>query len=115
MGKEFKKQRSRGVSVLQRHYNWFTHIGYVPIMQSISKYDRMIITMQKPQGDKMLYVTLELDLDKLKVDRLNTPFLRITRRTTVRRNLKGFDLHDKYGQQLQFYFTRKYREKTIWI
>ena len=115
MNEEYKKQRARAVQVLQRHYNWFLHIGYKSIMKSISKYERMIITLQKQQENKVLFVKLELDLDKLKVDSFDAPYLRITRRTTVNRTLRGFDLRDEQGNRMEFHFTRYYREKTIWI
>lgn len=84
-------------------------------MQSISKFECICIVMRKQQESKMCYLTLVVDLDKMEVDSPETPYLRIIRRTTVKRTLKGFDLHDNQGKQLQFEYTRHYREKTIWI
>ena len=114
MSKHKKQVRQEAVKVLQRHLNYFYKLGYKQFMASVSKYDYIAIWLTAKDGEgRDIYLTLRLDLDKLDV-KFET-VLKLDKRVCVNRTLKGFDLKDSSGQQMQLLYTRTLKEKRILI
>lgn len=114
MSKHKKQVRQEAVKVLQRHLNYFYRLGYKQFMASVSTFNYIAIWLTaKDSEGRDIYLTLRLDLDAQDLE--FETVLKLDKRVCVNRTLKGYDLKDSSGQQMQLLYTRTLKEKRILI